>query len=181
MTSSYNISRRPLEDRIRPTNWGAYQRQFGQCGNGFVTVPILPGGNCSDWKFCVPIEKEDGLPASYPVQECKNLVNKHRRFTYDLYDNKDAPKRSLQNLYPPESRRAERRMLDKEDYFRLPMGFDGTGYYPARSWTFPQTATDHVELPDEWSPFHLIQRKQAQLDARKCRENVNSCRGTFYN
>ena len=181
MTSSYNLSRRPLEQLLSPINWDAYQRQFGLCYGGYITVPITQGGggtiedgnsksNCSDWKFCVPIKNSEGMPASYP--EVKDFipdhgVNETRHFTNNLYRNPNIPCQSRTNMYPPHTRRVERRKLDKEDYFRLPVAFDGTGYHPTRSWAYPEYATDHVEIPDEWSPFHLIQRKDLQQQAKR--------------
>ncbi len=173
MTSSYNLSRRPLDQLLSPINWDAYQKHFGLCYGGYATVPISQSGNCTDWKFCVPLKNEEGMPASYPIMndmcDSKNgephVLTRH--FTNDLYRNPNAPKQSQTNFYPPGSRRTERRNLDKEDYFRLPIRYDGTGYTPIRSWDYAEYATDHVELPKEWNPFQLVQRKDAQEQAKR--------------
>ena len=180
MTSSYNLSRRPLKQLLSPINWDAYQRQFGVCYGGYATVPIAQSGNCTDWKFCVPLKNNEGMPYSYPEFDAMmndgGIVGTHskdgpvvetRHFTSSLYRNPNAPQQSQTNFYPPHKRRVERRHLDKEDYFRLPMKFDGTGYQPVRSWDYPETATDHVELSNEWSPFHLIQRKEVQEQSKR--------------
>ncbi len=164
MTSSYNLSRRPLKQLLSPINWDAYQRQFGVCYSGYITVPIAQSGNCTDWKICVPIKNKDGMPASYP--EMADLIdrpiNQTRHYTSDLYHHPQSQTQNRTNMYPRRSRRAERRYSDKEDYFRLPMNFDGTGYNPVRSWAYPEYAADHVQLPDEWNPFQLLQRREVQ-------------------
>ena len=182
MTSSYNLSRRSLKDLTSPINWGAYQRQFGVCYAGYRTVPITnKEGGCTDWKFCVPVETYDeksGLvvPISFPhVDATKNiqrdangniLNDVSRHYTYDLYKNPDFASQSSTNLYPPESRRQPRAELDVHDYFRLPIRFDGTGYFPVRSWDRGEAATDYVNLPDDLNPFQLIQRKAVQEKAK---------------
>lgn len=167
MTSSYNLSRRPLEDILTPINWDAYQRQFGLCYGGYATVPIAQSGNCTDWKFCVPLLNKEGMPASYPemCDEKGYPIVLDRHYTDNLYRNPQVVEQSETNFYPRHKRRIERRNLDKEDYFRLALSFDGTGYNPSRSWDYPEFATDHVVLPDEWNPFQLIQRKDAQNQA----------------
>lgn len=157
MTSSYNIYRRPKAQLLAPTNFEAQQKQFGTCPPGYVTVPITTtNGNCTDWKFCVPLKRPD------PPKRCAG--ENTRRYSYHLYD-ETIPLQSPMNMYPPESRRPDRRYLDKEDYYRLPIAFNGTGYTPTRSWEYAETATDYVTLPDQWSPFHLIQRRDMQKKA----------------
>ena len=167
MTSSYNISRRPLKDVLSPINWGAYQRQFGICYGGYVTVPITnPDGKCTDWKFCVPIEQEDEILKKSKNKETRE-INETRHFTRNLYNNPLWTAQSETNLYPPCNRPPYRAELDMKDYFRLPMGYDGTGYRPTRSWNYAETATDYINLPRGWSPFHLVQRKDVQEAAKK--------------
>jgi hypothetical protein len=100
------------------------------------------------------------------------------------------PDQSPQNFYPPESRRYDSRRLIKEDYFRSPLAFDGTGYKPVRGWQYPQEyALDSITLPDEWSPFELIQRRDVQKQTiRELRERerlgirpyMKTYLGTFY-
>ncbi len=175
MTSSYNISRRPKNKLLSPINWDAQQKHIGVCPPGYITVPITQGDpsnpQCSDWKFCVPQKNKEGMPASYPeIADMVSCVDPHvktRHFFYNLYNHPAGATQSRTNWYPPGKRRTERRNLDKEDYFRLPLKFDGTGYHPTRSWAYPEFATDHIDLPNEWSPFHLIQRKDAQEQAKR--------------
>lgn len=181
MTSSYNIYRRPLAQKLAPINWEAQQKQFGTCPPGYATVPITTTeGNCTDWKFCVPLKRPEP-----PIKTSGEYI---RRYSYSLYD-PTIPLQSPMNMYPPESRRPDRRELDKKDYYRLPIAFNGTGYTPTRSWEYPETATDYITLPNTWDPFTLIQRKDMQQKAiaelKERRElgfkpNVEPYLGTFY-
>ena len=164
MTSSYNLTRR--KNLLDPINFGAFQKQIGTCPPGYITVPIKPNGNCSDWKFCVPIDdcRENKMEIS------KNGFVNTKHFSTHLYDlpNSMNPDQSLTNFYPTSSRRYDSRRLIKDDYFRLPKKFNGTGYNYTRSWAYPQEyATDSVLLPDEWSPFELIQRRDMQKQSIK--------------
>lgn len=195
MTSTYNISRRSKKELYSPTNWGAHQKQFGICPPNHLTVPIKQyGTQCSDWKFCVPLENEEGMPATFPVMkdmlpkegEC---TNGKRHFTSNLYNLKNHIEQSPMNLYPPHSRRPDREELDQKDYFRLPVKFDGTGYYPVRSWDYPEYPTDNIKLEDEWSKFNLIQRRDLQKQTQReyeIRQKLNlkpyhyQYLGTFY-
>ena len=199
MTSSYNLTRR--DNILNPTNFEAFQKQFGVCPPGYITIPISPNGNCSDWKICQPLMNSEGLPSTFPEyntyendckkefvpdnqtknfnkcshseynKNCKNCAYRTTsHFSNNLYYGKDKqfnnmiPQQSLHNFYPPNKRVQDNRYLHKEDYFRLPNKFNGTGYDSyTRSWEYPvEYATDQIRLPDEWIPFHLIQRKDIQ-------------------
>jgi len=163
MTSSYNLTRR--KNILEPINWGAFQKHIGTCPPGYLTVPVAPSGNCSDWKFCVPLNNKDGSTVQYPVydKQTDEPFVETRHFANHIYPNPKPTDQSLQNFYPIEKRRYDTRRLIKEDYFRLPIAFNGTGYDYKRSWSYPQEyATDTVVLPDEWSPFELIQRRAMQ-------------------
>lgn len=165
MTSTYNLTRRKNDDT--EINWDASHKQFGVCKPGDITVPIFPNGNCSDWKICVPLKNEEGLPISYPVIKKGTQRVKRRTFTNNLYDNDLTVEQSKTNYYPVHSRRPPNRAeLDYKDYFRLPIKYDGTGYFPTRTWSYPEHSLDTVEqLPKEWSKFHLIQRHDMQQHA----------------
>lgn len=189
MTSSYNLSRR--KNLLDPINFGAFQKHIGVCPPGYVSVPIAPNGNCSDWKICVPMNNKDGNPITYPEKEdYKGPYAETRHFKNHLYPNPMIPDQSLQNFYRTETRRnPDVFQLYKEDYFRLPNKFNGTGYDYTRSWDYPEYALDVIEVSDEWNPFHLIQRhevqKQAKIDlaARKemgFKPYVAPYLGTFY-
>lgn len=187
MTSSYNLTRR--DNLLDPVNFGAFQKQIGTCPAGYLTVPVKPNGNCSDWKFCVPLDEKQSWAE---IKQNDKPYVETRHFTSNLYKLPEsmAPEQSLQNFYPPSSRRYDSRWLIKEDYFRKPIVFNGTGYEYNRSWQYPQEyALDSIVLPDEWNPFELIQRRDVQKQAirelkeRECR-GMNSYTapylGTFY-
>lgn len=185
MTSSYNLSRRSEKELFSPTAWGVQQKQGGICPPDHITVPIkTKGGGCSDWKFCVPIKSCD------PSCHSKRIVEK-RLFTHDLYNQgKKHISQSPMNHYPICSRMPERRGLDKEDYYRLPVKFDGTGYFDDRTWDkFPEHATDQIDLPKIWSPFQMIQRHELKEHVKQglkererlgLKPNQQPYFGTFY-
>lgn len=160
MTSSYNLSRR--KNILDPVNFGAFQKQIGTCPAGYLTVPIAPAGNCSDWKFCVPLAERSPPP---PIPTSENGIVSTRHFSPYLYELPPDLQRnqSMQNFYPPSSRRYDSRRLIKDDYFRSPLNFNSTGYEYQRSWKYPQEyALDAIVLPDVWNPFEFIQRREVQ-------------------
>ena len=170
MTSSFNIARRNIDKR--PINWNAYFRNGGVCPTGFLTVPL---NNNTDWKFCVPLDEQTNTPElTWQTPSINNYIKNSeqdsnqpiRRFTDKLY-NDNTPDQTQFNLYPPESRRKDRRFLDLYDYFRLPMNFDGTGYNPTRGYRDIEYAEDNIAVLPYDDPFRLIQPHQVQQDTNK--------------
>ena len=185
MTSSYNLSRRPLSDTYGKKNMEAYVKHFGICQPGYLTTQIAPDGLCSDWKICSPIYNEEGNIPTIPIM--KDIIQRQidhpysKRITYNLYDKispndiKEYEKKygvkshppsfesqSAQNFYPIRSRSIERRALDKADYFQTPLRFNSTGYDTVFSENFLNPTFENVKVPPEWNPFQLIQRNEVQ-------------------
>lgn len=185
MTSSYNLSRR--KDLYSPKNIEAFGKQFGVCPPSYISVPVSPGGNCSDWKICVPIPNEEGNNPKVPIMKDilarQNEQPFRKRRTYNFYDKISANKieidhyeekfgvkshpppvqyQSPTNFFPIKSREMDRRALDKFDYYQLPLRFDGTGYNKIKPWEYNESAMGHVQMRPEWNPFELIQRNEVQ-------------------
>lgn len=185
MTSSYNLSRRDKKLMLSPINFGAYMKNIGVCAPTELTVPISPGGNCSDWKICVPKLTPDGnlptVPIMKDIKERQEQQPNIRAKTYNMYS-KISPNQTQEymkkygvssypppyesqsqtNFYPIKSREIERRELDKKHYFSIPLKFDATGYDKIKPWDYNFSAMGHVQMPLDWEPTQLIQRNKVQ-------------------
>lgn len=153
MTSSYNISRRPVPRTSY--NFDAHVTQLS-CPVNFVAHPIVPSGgdsntctnslaktngkllgNSSDWKMCLPQLNQDQLPITYPTRKSvTDLLEKtgRRHFVTNLYNLDNHSDQFRTDFYPRESRPPERKELDEKDYYQLPIQVDGTGYEDISAW-----------------------------------------------
>jgi hypothetical protein len=187
MTSSYNISRRPPS--TKPINWDAYFYNKQSCPQGFYTVPLDTG---HDWKYCVPIKEDNNIKGAlrnelneqgYIHKQPKKFESNGqiRRFigSNDFYDTNSPSQQYPFIWHPPEMRRfidpktlePMRTELDKADYSRLPMNFDGTGMQGGtRSWVQKEYASDmykedcpiNVGEPHCYDRHRLIQPNDVQ-------------------
>lgn len=108
MTSTYNLCRRTGQLNSLPTE--AFMKHIGPCPPGYVSVPIIVSGVCTDWKFCIPKEQVMNGP-SYPCDAvCKTQ-------SINLYGRR------------PDSREFYPRAYYSTNYPRDPLPkYDGTGY-----------------------------------------------------
>jgi hypothetical protein len=103
-----------------------------ECHPNFYAIPI---GNPYGFMMCVRRRDEEGraLDTAPGIPDFSHMNGLHRN-SADLYDPSKAEQTQMFNPYPYDNRNVSNfRELIRDDYYRLPIKYNGTGIKPVRN------------------------------------------------